>query len=125
MNKKGFTMIEMIVTVTLLCTMLLIIVPSILSQLSARTEELSETEQNIIIEACKVYVSKYNESYLYKESGTVEQNTYCIPISELKKEGLYTPSSRTKYFGNDDNYSVNVVVSSKTKTYSFENKSCS
>ncbi len=117
MNKKGFTLIEMIVTVTLLCTILLLVVPSILSQLSSRTKELGKAEQDIIVEAAKVYVSKYNEQYSFL-------GEYCIPLEALKKEGLYTPSSRTKYFGDDSKYSVIVNVTIDTKNYMFKNDAC-
>lgn len=121
MNKKGFTLIEMIVTVTLLCTLLLLVVPGILSQLSSRTNELSEKEQEIIIEAGKAYISKYNEKYEYNN----ETKVYCISLEQLKKEGLYTPTSRTKYFGDDSNYSIIVTVNKESNDYVFKNEACS
>lgn len=121
MNKKGFTLVEMIVTMTLLCTILLLVIPSILSQLSSKTSELESAEQTIIEEAAKAYVSKHNEEYAYIDSN----KTYCISIETLKKEGLYTPSSRTKFFGSDENYSVKVVVEKETKKFDFQNIKCS
>lgn len=118
MNKKGFTLVEMIVTITLLCTILLLIVPSILSQLSSKTSELENTEEQIILEAAKAYTSKYSEKFSF--GGT--NNVHCIELKELKKEGLYTPSSNSKFFSDKVDYYVKVEVTSETKNYSLENE---
>lgn len=113
MNKRGFTLVEMIITITLLCTILLLVIPSILSQLSSKTSDLESTEEQMIVEAAKVYTSKYSEEFSYKSS----KNTHCIAMDALKKEGLYTPSTNSKFFNSKDDYFVEVVVTSETKKF--------
>jgi prepilin-type N-terminal cleavage/methylation domain-containing protein len=88
MNKKGFTLVEVITTVALVSILMLIVIPSLLSQLSTKTDEASKQEQTMLEEAARVYVDKHHEEYK-------DVTNACITIEMLKKEGLYSTAGRS------------------------------
>lgn len=122
-KKKGFTLVELIATVALMCLVLLLVVPNILSRLTDKTDEIDAKEVELIEEAARVYVDKYVEKYPAPDTG---ESIYCISISDLKEEGIYTPDSRSAYFASEEtysNYRVKVTITPKKKSFSFQDNS--
>lgn len=88
MNKKGFTLVEIITTVALVSVLMLIVIPNLLSQLSSKSKDAGEGEQKIIEEAARVYVDKHQEEFK-------DVTDRCITIEELKNDGVYSTTGRS------------------------------
>ena len=61
MNKHGFTLIELIVTIVIMALMLILVMPSITALLNNNEEKQYEYYADSLVEAAKVYVDKEGE----------------------------------------------------------------
>ena len=75
MKSKGFTLIELILVITLLGIIALIAVPTVNKILNHSKEEATKEQQRIAIKAAKTYMvghsEKYPDSKCYIESSTL------------------------------------------------------
>ena len=86
MNKKGFTLAELIGVIVVLSLICLITVPAISSVLKANKKSLCETQLNNILAAAKSYASENILSMpISDEEG---KNTKTITIQELVDYGF-------------------------------------
>lgn len=76
MNKKGFTLIELIGVVVILGIISLVVFPALLNQISNSKQQVSDSQKQIIIAAAKNYVEENKNEYANKE-------TYTIPVNDL------------------------------------------
>ena len=82
MNKKGFTLIELIGVIVILGILALIAFPSILSSINKSEKNLEGDNKSIIISGAKSYVNDNSDLFL-RNNGS----SYCIKISTLYREG--------------------------------------
>lgn len=115
-NEKGFTLIEIMVTVILLGVILTIAVPSMLSLMQDKAGELNKEEKKMLIEAARVYVNQHSEEF---ECSTC---TKCIKLEELG--GLYAESAKSKYFNSRKEDYISVSITSEKKEYNYAGASC-
>ena len=78
MNKKGFTLTEILGVITIVSLLLLLIIPSITNKIAQNSDKAKNAENNLIYVAVDNYIEK-------KEH--INNSTYCIPIKELIDEG--------------------------------------
>lgn len=78
MNKKGFTLTEILGVITIVSLLLLLIIPSITNKIAQNSDKAKNAENNLIYVAVDNYLEK-------KEP--INNSTYCIPIKELIDEG--------------------------------------
>ena len=81
MNRKGFTLTELIAAITLLVIIIIIIAPKILSSFNSKTEELSKQKQELIFNAIDNYMDVRKNEYP-RDIG----KSYCISLNNLKQE---------------------------------------
>ncbi len=85
MNKKGFTLIEMIVTIFIFTGILLIAIPAIMNQINDKKSEISDTMLNTIYDAAKLYMDDNNIS----DEVNIGSN-YCVSLDKLVKDDYLT-----------------------------------
>ena len=87
MNKKGFTLVELLAVLVILLTILLIAIPSITSSVERNKENALKKKHDLIEAATESYVNLYKNDFNYNSfiSGSCK-----IYISKLKEKGLLT-----------------------------------
>ena len=119
MNKKGFTLVELLGSIVILGLIALLVFPAILDFLSSSQKNIDETKKNVILAAAKEYV--LDDVNSYKRTSSLDVN---IPTSKLIEEGYITNKDIIE---NEDliNTCTNVKVN-YVNQYTFEFKnSCS
>jgi len=94
MNKKGFTIVEIIAVVIVLGLIALLAFPPMLNMIKNSENELSNAAKTLIYTASSQYTSKYVNDFPKKEG-----NIYCITIEELIKEEFLTNSIQDENLG--------------------------
>ncbi len=78
MNKKGFTLIELIGSITLIVLISIIILPPIMSQIAGTKQQLSDTTLQLIYDATQLYIDENGNNYP-KSTG----NVFCVSLQRL------------------------------------------
>ena len=113
MNKKGFTLTEIIGVVIILALIALIAFPSILNLIKGTENKLDSATQLLINTAAKQYMSKYEDNF-----ATISNSTYCIFVDDLVKENFLTPAIvEDKLYL--DNKKVKIVINGNNE-FSYE-----
>jgi prepilin-type N-terminal cleavage/methylation domain-containing protein/uncharacterized repeat protein (TIGR02543 family) len=86
MNKKGFTLMELLTVVTLIGLLSLIIIPNITENIKKKKIEIDTVNQKILEAATDVYIQ--NNPITYNYNYEANGSTYCIPIQTLINEGI-------------------------------------
>lgn len=127
MNKKGFTLIEILAVVTIMGLLFIIAIPKISHSLNAKKNEIDTTTKDMIINATKLYINDH-QSKFDREKG----NIYCLPISTLtKNEYLEAPvknitddvditNSKSIKISYDNEFEYQIVGKKECKTFGKE-----
>ena len=111
MNKKGFTLAELLGVIIIIALLSLIIIPKIIGTFVEISEQIDDSTKLVITEASKDYYSE-NQNYIAKMD-------YCISVLELQNQGLLSydlkdsngeliPNTTiVKIYKNGANYKVN------------------
>lgn len=91
MNKKGFTLVELILIITLMAVISVIVIPNILDALSSSKQQKYESLYNLVEKNMKLYNDKYSVD-LWSNNKTFfdfcEGSSNCINgINKLKESG--------------------------------------
>lgn len=109
MNRKGFTLVELLAVILVIALIATFALPQILTQFSNNSEELSERQIQMIEEAGLVYVELNNDDYAGKTSCVELKN---LVVSDLLNEGFVKDA-----LGNDYNNQKRLKVTSKNNRY--------
>lgn len=90
MNKKGFTLVELIGVVVILGLIALVAFPSLLNQISSSKKQISDSQKSLIISAAKNYVDENKNDYADKTS-------FEIPVDTLIKEDYLSEGIISSY----------------------------
>lgn len=94
MNKKGFTLVEVIVVIAIIALLLLILVPNVFVMINKNNEKSCNSLINNIESAAKIYVT--NNKYNLAFGCNVTNNTKEITLQTLIDTGdLTTDSTET------------------------------
>ena len=80
--KNGFTLIELVVVITILAIIALISVPIVNGVITNSKESAYKEQEKAIVDAAKTYIAAH-----YYKLPKVDKST-CITVSELKNEGM-------------------------------------
>ncbi|MBP3461127.1 MAG: prepilin-type N-terminal cleavage/methylation domain-containing protein [Bacilli bacterium] len=80
MNKKGFTLVEVLAVVLLLGLLALVVTPKVLEQKDKKENEITEAEKKVLYSDAGEYV-RNNTKYNIKEG-----NVFCIKVNTLIEE---------------------------------------
>ena len=110
LNRKGFTLVEVLVVLVILVIIMSIAIPSVTSSIERSKQKQKDQKIELIISAAELYVDRYKNSY----SGS---DTYIINIKEIICDGIitkeqakdpqneeYTLSGYVSYTKNGNNY---------------------
>ena len=118
MNEKGFTLIEVIATISILLLIAIIAVPSIVSIRNKNETDNIEEVKNIIVNAAENYILLYNLEQ------TLDTNQiYCITLKELLNKELIKKPNISDI---SDNSHVKIEKTNDNQIhYEFSNNTCS
>ena len=91
MNKKGFTLIEVISTIVILSLIALIVFPAITSTIKSSRESAYKSQENILIKAAKAY---YLDN-IDKLPDEIDGNYDSVDIYDLVKKGYIAEEELT------------------------------
>ena len=78
MNKKGFTLIEILGVVVVLGLLLLVVAPPLINRINTHETEVTDVQKQMVEEA----------SDLYLDSITWSGSSICVSINTLKDKGF-------------------------------------
>jgi len=82
MNKKGFTLVELISVIVILGILALVVFPNVLSTLTNGKKNMKEDNKKLIITGAKNYVADHPNNF---KSATGK--VYCVSIATLYNNG--------------------------------------
>ncbi len=85
MNKKAFTLVEMLAVIVILGIVMAISYIKILEMIEKQNENLSDAQLKLVYSAAKSYIYDNSDKYPGREG-----HNYCISIDTLEKEN-YLP----------------------------------
>ena len=112
-NKKGFTLMELLGVIIILSILLLIALPSVINSVKNSQSDIDEVTEKLIIDAVNLLIDDSNGYY-----DSSDNSKFCIPLTELIEEDYL--KSPIKYKNLDDisnTYSIKVTYN---KDYSYE-----
>ena len=124
MNKTGFTLVELVLIITLMAVISVIVIPNILDALSSSKQQKYESLYNLVEKNMKLYNDKYSVD-LWSNNKTFfdfcEGSSNCINgINKLKESGsdivlddcIINTMTITK---NDSKYTYNLTMTCGTE----------
>jgi len=120
MDKKGFTLVELLAVILLIALIASFALPQLVTQFSNNSAKLSGKQEQMIIDAAKIYVDSHRASYM---------GTSCLSLEKLVKANMLDETFIKNLLG--DNYnskksiSVSYSITTKTHTITLNNCSCS
>lgn len=116
MNKKAFTLAEVIAVVAILGLLLLLIAPAVINQIKSKNQDIDSVQKQMIKQAANLYLSDHQEDY--------PNTNHCISTKTLIDEGKlteeYVNSKGKSEKLNDSLKSVKITIAENgTKNYSF------
>ena len=91
MNKRGFTLVEMIVVVVLIGVVSVVAIPAVLKAMNTQDNERYDTHMKLVKQALDLYAIRYKGSF---DNGT-DINTYKLNYSKLISNELLTENGLT------------------------------
>ncbi len=80
LNNKGFTLIEVLVTISIIALLCLIVTPNFIKIFNDEKDSISKEQIRAIEEACKLYVSDNHDAI----NLSCDNNVYQISLKDLK-----------------------------------------
>jgi len=104
LNRKGFTLVELLVVLVILVVIMAIAIPSITSSVERSKQKQKDSKIELVMSAAEIYVDRHKNTY----NGS---STYVIEISDLICDGLLTKEQAKDPFSED--YTLSGYVSYK------------
>ena len=110
MNKKGFTLIEILGVIVIVGLLLLIVAPNLLNRINPKETEISNLQKEMLEEAAGLYTDAHKDSC---------QQQCTVTVDTLKSEGYINEKvldAKDKK-RNIDNVSITINNNNGKKTY--------
>lgn len=112
MNKKGFTLVEVLAVLILLSIIVIITYPRIMEKIKEEENKIDKAKLDLIYVAAKDYILEDKNSY--NEIGV----KYCITLDDLNKTGKIAID--IEEFKEDYNYGGVQVIIGEDNNYSYK-----
>lgn len=85
-NKKGFTLVELIVVLVILAILIALLVPALTGYIDKANKRKIETEARNALMACQTLATEaYGKSDAENPGVTIDQNNFCAEAKELSE----------------------------------------
>ncbi len=122
MNKKGFTLAELLGVIVILGLICLVAFPPILNSIKKSKNNISEATLNVIYNGANIYVNNHPSEFKL-----IENSKYCVKIQDLIDEGNLVSGLKDSTTGteiNPEKY-IRVTVTNNKFNYSMaKNDEC-
>lgn len=108
MNKKAFTLVEMLAVVVILGLVLLIAIPLIQNQVSNKKGSIHETTLEMIYSATESLIASDPANYPVIYNGEEDKIVYCITLQQLVDSGKLEAPIKNFSTGDEINLAYNV-----------------
>ena len=108
LNRKGFTLVELLVVLVILVVIMSIAIPSVTSSIERSKQKQKDSKIELIESAAELYVDKYKNNY----SGNI------IKIQDIICDGLLTKEQAKDPF--NENYTLSGYVSYSKNTNEYQ-----
>ena len=115
MNKRGFTLVELIGTIVILLVLSLLVFPNLLNLIKNSKKDISTSTKDFIYGQAKSYIYDNVNSYTLKEG-----NIYCIGLKDLVSKNYLNTPLKDAESGNDIDLSKQIEVKVNNNDYSYE-----
>ena len=115
MNKRGFTLVELIGTIVILLVLSLLVFPNLLNLIKSSKKDISTSTKEFIYGQAKSYVYDNVNGYTLKEG-----NIYCIGLKDLVSKNYLNTPLKDAESGNDIDLSKQIEVKVNNNDYSYE-----
>ena len=121
MNRKGFTLIEVILAIAIMSILALILVPNIFVLIDENKERTYNNLIKNIESSAKIYVSE-NKYGMGFDCSNYDESTIEVSIKEMINKGALTLDSTGKIINPKTDKEMNLEESKVLITYSCDNK---
>ena len=115
MNKRGFTLVELIGTIVILLVLSLLVFPNLLNLIKNSKKDISTSTKDFIYGQAKSYIYDNVNGYTLKEG-----NIYCIGLKDLVSKNYLNTPLKDAESGNDIDLSKQIEVKVNNNDYSYE-----
>ena len=115
MNKRGFTLVELIGTIVILLVLSLLVFPNLLNLIKNSKKDISTSTKDFIYGQAKSYIYDNVNDYTLKEG-----NIYCIGLKDLVSKNYLNTPLKDAESGNDIDLSKQIEVKVNNNDYSYE-----
>ena len=115
MNKRGFTLVELIGTIVILLVLSLLVFPNLLNLIKNSKKDISASTKDFIYGQAKSYIYDNVNGYTLKEG-----NIYCIGLKDLVSKNYLNTPLKDAESGNDIDLSKQIEVKVNNNDYSYE-----
>lgn len=130
MNKKGFTLIEVIMVIALIGILSMMIAPNVVLIINKNKEKSCKSLIGSIESACEIYVSNHRYELNLGSCNNNEKISISIPLRTLVESGdltepIVNPLNNEKINIDTNKVNVDFNCDNKTFTYKFDGIICS
>lgn len=120
LNRKGFTLIEVLAVLVILSAIMGIAIPSITSSLERNKEKQNENKKKMLESFAEIYVTDHKNA-IYKNNFSNEGSNKCfIMISDMKSTGILPDGADEDTDGKTITGAI--VFDREENTYTYEEK---
>lgn len=116
MNKRGFTLVELLAVIIVIGLIAAFALPQVLNQFSNQTGELSNQQKELLLESAYVYLSENAGDY---------QSSGCITIKKLVEEDALESAFANQVYPDYRNTKDGIVYSRNSETLEVSLGKCS
>lgn len=117
MNKKGFTLVELIGVVVILGLIALVAFPALLNQINDSKKQVSDSQKNIIISAAKTYVEDNKNEF-------ADKDYFIIDMEDLIKGDYINKQIVSSYIDENNKVLITFFNGDYVVTASTSNSKC-